>query len=84
MTGNPIRESAAAAGAIAAGLRVERWNGAWGCWPFTALVTVEDDTVTWSAYRTGHRDWDYRELRDFTFERAQYERAVRATARWSS
>lgn len=55
--------------------------GAWGCWPFSALVTVAHDTVTWSGYRTGHRDWDYRELRDFTFDRSQYERAVRATAR---
>lgn len=55
--------------------------GAWGCWPFSAYVTVEDDTVTWSDYRTGHRDWDYRELRAFTFDRAQYERAVRATQR---
>jgi aminoglycoside phosphotransferase (APT) family kinase protein len=31
--------------------------GDWGCWPFTAIVTVEHDTVTWSGYRTGHRDW---------------------------
>ena len=45
------------------------------------LRTIEDYTVTWSGYRTGHRDWDYRELRDFTFDRAQYERAVRATER---
>jgi hypothetical protein len=55
--------------------------GAWDCWPFTALVTVEADTVTWSGYRTGHRDWDYRDLRDLTFDRDRYERAVRATAR---
>ncbi|WP_133871914.1 hypothetical protein [Paractinoplanes brasiliensis] len=55
--------------------------GDWGCWPFTALVTVDEDTVTWSGYRTGHRDWDYRELRDFTFDRHQYEEALRSTAR---
>jgi hypothetical protein len=55
--------------------------GDWGCWPFTAIVTVAEDTVTWSGYRTGHRDWDYRELRDITFDRLQYEEAVRATAR---
>ena len=55
--------------------------GEWSCWPFSALVTVEEDTVTWSGYRHGFRDWDYRELRDFTFDRAQYESAVRATAR---
>lgn len=55
--------------------------GDWGCWPFTAIVTVAEDTVTWSGYRTGHRDWDYRELRDITFDRLQYEEALRATAR---
>jgi hypothetical protein len=53
--------------------------GDWGCWPFTAVVTVTDDAVTWSGYRTGHRDWDYRELRDLTFDRCQYEEALRAT-----
>ncbi|WP_334624043.1 hypothetical protein [Micromonospora sp. CPCC 206061] len=55
--------------------------GDWGCRPFTAIVTVAEDTVTWSGYRTGHRDWDYRELRDITFDRLQYEEALRATAR---
>lgn len=55
--------------------------GAWGCWPFSALVTVDEDAVTWSGYRTGHRDWDYGNLRDFAFDRDQYEQAVRATAR---
>lgn len=55
--------------------------GEWGCWPFTAIVRVAGDTVTWSGYRTGHRDWDYRELREFSFDRVQYEEALRATAR---
>ena len=55
--------------------------GDWGCWPFSARVTVADDTVTWSGYRNGHRDWDYRDLWDLTFDRTGYERAVRATAR---
>jgi hypothetical protein len=54
--------------------------GDWGCWPFTAIITLTKNTVTWSGYRTGHRDWDYRELRDITFDRGQYEQAVRATA----
>ena len=55
--------------------------GDWGCWPFTAIVRVTADTVTWSGYRTGHRDWDYRELREIAFDRFQYEEALRATAR---
>lgn len=55
--------------------------GDWGCWPFTAVVTLEQDVVTWSGYRTGHRDWDYAALWDLVFDRAQYEEAVRATAR---
>lgn len=54
--------------------------GEWGCWPFTAVVTVEEDVVTWSSYRTGHRDWRYGDLWDLVFDRAQYEQAVRATA----
>ena len=54
--------------------------GEWGCWPFTAIVTVEPRTVTWSGYRNGHRNWDYDDLRDLVFDRDQYERAVRATA----
>lgn len=54
--------------------------GDWGCWPFTAMVTVEHDVVTWSGYRTGHRDWDYSGLHDLVFDRSQYEQAVRATA----
>lgn len=53
----------------------------WGCWPFTAIVAVAEDTVTWSGYRTGHRDWDYGGLRDITFDRIQYEEALRETAR---
>lgn len=55
--------------------------GSDGCWPLSATITVDADTVTWSGYRHGFRDWDYRELRAFTFDRAQYEEAVRATAR---
>jgi hypothetical protein len=54
--------------------------GEWGCWPFTAVVTVEHGTVTWSGYRNGHRDWDYGALRELVFARGQYEAAVRATA----
>lgn len=54
--------------------------GDWGCWPFTTIVEVTEDTVTWSGYRTGHRDWDYRKLRDIAFDRAQYEAALHATA----
>ena len=55
--------------------------GEWGCWPFTAVVTMEPDIVVWSGYRHGHRDWDYGALWDLMFDRAQYEEAVRATAR---
>lgn len=55
--------------------------GEWSCWPFTALVTVERDAVVWSGYRHGHRHWHYSELWDLVFDRAQYEEALRATAR---
>ena len=49
-----------------------------GCWPLTAHVVVEDDTVTWSHFRTGHRDWDLGALGPFVFERAAYEAALAA------
>ena len=55
--------------------------GDWGCWPFTAVVTVEHDAVTWSSYRHGHRDWDYTGLWDLVFDRTQYQEALEATAR---
>ena len=55
--------------------------GVWDCWPFTAVVTLEREAVVWSGYRHGHRDWDYSQLWDLVFDRAQYEEAVRATAR---
>jgi hypothetical protein len=55
--------------------------GEWGCWPFTAFVTVDEETVTWSGYRTGHRDWDYGDLREFVFDRRQYEEALQTTER---
>lgn len=54
--------------------------GDWGCWPFAADVRVDGSTVTWTGYRHGFRDWDYRALRAFTFLRTQYGSAVAATA----
>jgi hypothetical protein len=54
--------------------------GDWGCWPFAADVRVDGRTVTWTGYRHGSRDWDYRACRTFTFLRAEYEHAVIATA----
>jgi hypothetical protein len=54
--------------------------GDWGCWPFAVEVSVDGSTVTWTGYRHGFRDSDYRALRPFTFPRAEYEHAVMATA----
>ena len=50
--------------------------GTWGCWPLTAKVVVMHDTVRWSGFRTGHRDWDLGGLGPFEFDRANYERAL--------
>lgn len=52
--------------------------GEWGCWPLTATVMVTPVTVTWSNFRTGHRDWDLSGLGPFTFDRAEYESALDA------
>jgi hypothetical protein len=47
-----------------------------GCSPLLARVTVDDETVTWSEFEQPTRpDWDYDGF-GFTFERAQYERAL--------
>jgi hypothetical protein len=48
-----------------------------GCSPLLARITVSDDTVTWDEFEQPQRpDWDYQALGPFTFERAQYERAL--------
>lgn len=55
--------------------------GQWECWPLTAQVEVTDETVTWSAFRNGHRaTWDLSALGPFVFDRRQYETALRRTA----
>lgn len=50
--------------------------GEWGCWPLTAFVTVSDAEVSWSRFRTGHRDWDLSTLGPFRFHRAEYEASL--------
>ena len=51
-----------------------------GCWDLTARVEVDEDAVTWSGFRMGHRDWDLRALGPFQFDRKQYEDALRESA----
>ena len=49
-----------------------------GCWPLEARVTAAAETVTWSGFRQPHRPaWSYEDLGPFTFERGQYEGALR-------
>lgn len=50
--------------------------GEWGCWPLTATISVGDSTVVWDNFRTGHRDWDLRDLGPFSFDRVEYEKAL--------
>jgi len=47
-----------------------------GCDPFTTVVTLGDDTVTWDAFANG-AGAGYAALGPFIFEREQYEEAVR-------
>lgn len=49
-----------------------------GCWPLTAKITMANNQITWSRFRTGHRSWDLRTLRPFTFRRNQYQAALTA------
>jgi hypothetical protein len=48
-----------------------------GCSPLLARITVTEDSVTWDEFEQPARpEWDYEGLGPFTFERAQYERAL--------
>jgi hypothetical protein len=52
-----------------------------GCSPLMARVTVTDDNVTWDDFEQPTRpDRDYEGFGPFTFDRAQYERALMAIA----
>ncbi|TNM64088.1 hypothetical protein FHN55_14750 [Streptomyces sp. NP160] len=50
-----------------------------GCGPFSAVVQVDDDVVTWSRYSFADAGTAFLELPDLAFDRRQYEAAVRAT-----
>lgn len=53
------------------------------CWPLTTEVSLDEDIVCWSGFRNCHRAeghthaWDHSALGPFTFDRQQYETAVR-------
>ena len=53
------------------------------CWPLTVRVSLAEDIVCWSRFRNCHRAeghthaWDHSALGPFTFDRQQYETAVR-------
>lgn len=49
----------------------------WGCWPLTADVIATDSHVAWTHFRQGHRDWDLSLLGPFSFDRVEYEDALR-------
>lgn len=52
-----------------------------GCWPFEVAVAADATTVTWRDLTQPFRpEWDYSALGPFTFDRAQYNDAVRAVA----
>ena len=49
-----------------------------GCWSLLITVIKDDTTVTWTNFSQVHRDnWDYSSMKDFKFDRAQYEAALR-------
>jgi hypothetical protein len=53
-----------------------------GCWPLTATITLEGETVIWSDFEQPHRSsrkppvWSYEKLGPFVFDRTQYEAAL--------
>jgi hypothetical protein len=51
--------------------------GELGCWPLYSVVSVDDDSVTWSEFEQPHRRGrDYTGFGPFEFEREQYEAAL--------
>ena len=55
------------------------------CWPLLVHIESDDHTVTWRAFEQPHRapdsrdsHWDLSALGPFTFNRAEYDRAVQA------
>lgn len=49
------------------------------CRPLTADIKVDNHTVTWRHFRTGHRSWDLSRLGPFQFNRAKYISALQET-----
>jgi hypothetical protein len=52
-----------------------------GCWPLAADIKVDNHTVTWRRFRTGHRSWDLSRLGPFRFNRNAYISALQETYR---
>ena len=56
--------------------------GEWGCWPLSARIHLDQNTVKWSGFRNRHRDgWDLSTLGPFVFNREQYQTAARKAAK---
>jgi hypothetical protein len=48
-----------------------------GCSPLMARITVTDEVVTWEDFEQPTRpEWEYEGFGPFSFDRAQYERAL--------
>lgn len=49
-----------------------------GCWPLNVRIEIGSDVVRWTGFEQPHRpDWDLGALGPFTFDRRQYEAALR-------
>lgn len=56
-----------------------------GCWPLSVRIEVDEDTVRWRDFEQPHRrlpgphtqEWTYEGIGPFTFDRRQYEAAIR-------
>jgi hypothetical protein len=53
--------------------------GEWGCWPLMARITVRDESVVWNEFEQPYRkERDYSGFGPFTFDVAQYQKALAA------
>lgn len=49
-----------------------------GCWSFVAKIEIDSGKVIWKNFEQAHREkWIYDELGVFTFDRKQYETALK-------
>lgn len=49
-----------------------------GCWSFVTKINIDGNSIVWTEFEQICRDnWDYSKFDDFTFDKVQYENALK-------